>query len=214
MFRIIENVFENDLYYKNTVILKYVIKYPKIINNTIGAIRFNRFNYEKAVRLKHYAETDLFNEAKELYDFNISNGYPTMVYEVVLDYTITYNQNSIVSLYSDEYIYSGGAHGITTRSSQSWNIILGKQISLNTLFNNDCNYVLNILKEIDSQIEEQIEDGSNQYFDNYCSLVLNTIDLNNFYLNPDYITIFFQQYDIAPYSSGIPTFNIKIADLH
>lgn len=209
MYRIIENVFEKELYYKSTVILKYTIKFPKILNNSIGANRFNRFNYEKAIRLKQHAENDLFKEAKELYDFNEANGYPVMVYEVVSDYTITYNQNSIVSLYSDEYIYSGGAHGITTRSSQNWNINFARQFSLSELFNNNCNYVLDILKEINNQIEQQIADGTNQYFENYCNLVLNTIDFNNFYLNPGYITIFFQQYDIAPYSSGIPVFNIR-----
>lgn len=209
MYRIIENTFERELYYKNTVILKYTIKYPRIINNSIGANRFNRFNYEKAIKLKHYSENELFKEAKELYDYNVSNGYPVMMYEVFLDYTITYNQNSIVSLYSDEYIYSGGAHGNTIRSSQNWNINFGRQFSLESLFDNDCNYILDILKDINNQIEQQIANGSNQYFENYCSLVLNTINLNNFYLNPGYITIFFQQYDIAPYSSGIPSFNIQ-----
>lgn len=209
MYRIIENIFEKELYYKDTVILKYTIKYPRIISNSMGANRFNRFNYEKAIKLKQYSENELFKEAKEVYDYNASNGYPTMVYEVFLDYTITYNQNSIVSLYSDEYIYSGGAHGNTIRSSQNWNINFAKQFSLESLFDNDCNYILDILKDINNQIEEQIANGSNQYFDNYCSLVLNTINLNNFYLNPGYITIFFQQYDIAPYSSGIPTFNIQ-----
>lgn len=209
MYRIIENTFEKELYYKDTVILKYTIKYPRIINNSIGANRFNRFNYEKAIKLKHYSENELFKEAKELYDYNVSNGYPIMMYEVFSDYTITYNQNSIVSLYSDEYIYSGGAHGNTIRSSQNWNISFAKQFPLESLFDNDCNYILDILKDINNQIKQQIANGSNQYFDNYCSLVLNTINLDNFYLNPGYITIFFQQYDIAPYSSGIPTFNIQ-----
>lgn len=131
MYRIIENVFEKELYYKNTVILRYTIKYPEILNSSIGSIKFNKFNYEKAIKLKQHAESDLFEEAKELYVYNESNGYPVMVYEVILDYTITYNQNSIVSLYSDEYIYSGGAHGNTTRSSQNWNIIFAMQFSLN-----------------------------------------------------------------------------------
>ena len=209
MYRIVTNVFEKELYYKNTVVLKYKIEYPKIIGNSVGIHRFNRINFIKAVKLKQYVEKDLFKEAKELYDFNISNGYPLMVYEIVSTFTVTLNKNPYVSLYSDEYIYSGGAHGITTRSSQNWNINLGRQFTLNALFNNNCDYVLYILKEINFQIEEQISNGSNQYFDNYCSLVLNTINLNNFYMSPGYITIFFQQYDIAPYSSGIPTFNIR-----
>lgn len=55
MYRIIENVFEKELYYKSTVILKYTIKHPQILNNSIGANRFNRFNYEKAIKLKQHA---------------------------------------------------------------------------------------------------------------------------------------------------------------
>jgi len=31
----------------------------------------------------------------------------------------------------DEYIFSGGAHGTTTRISQNWNIQTGNQITLN-----------------------------------------------------------------------------------
>lgn len=211
MYKIITNVFEKNLYYKNTVVLKYKIEYPKIIGNSVGIHSFNRFNFIKAVKLKQYVEKDLFKEAKELYDFNISNGYPLMVYEIVSIFTVTLNKNPYVSLYSDEYIFSGGAHGITTRTSQNWNIRAGNQITLNELFDYNCDYVLYILKDINNQIEEQISNGSNYYFDNYCSLVLNNIDLNNFYLNNKYITIYFHQYDIAPYSSGIPTF--KIASL-
>ena len=208
MYRIVTNVFEKELYYKNTVVLKYKIEYPKIIGNSVGIHRFNRFNFIKAVKLKQYVEKDLFKEAKELYDFNISNGYPLMVYEIVSTFTVTLNKNPYVSLYSDEYIFTGGAHGITTRTSQNWNIQTANQITLNELFDCNCDYVLYILKDINIQIEEQIANGSNYYFDNYCSLVLNSIDLNNFYLNNKYMTIYFQQYDIAPYSSGLPTFEI------
>lgn len=208
MYRIVTNVFEKELYYKNTVVLKYKIECPKIIGNSVGIHRFNRFNFIKAVKLKQYVEKDLFKEAKELYNFNISNGYPLMVYEIVSTFTVTLNKNPYVSLYSDEYIFTGGAHGITTRTSQNWNIQTANQITLNELFDCNCDYVLYILKDINIQIEEQIANGSNYYFDNYCSLVLNSIDLNNFYLNNKYMTIYFQQYDIAPYSSGLPTFEI------
>lgn len=208
MYKIVTNVFENELYYKNTVVLKYKIEYPKIIGNSVGIHRFNRFNFIKAVKLKQYVEKDLFKEAKELYNFNMSNGYPLMIYEIVSTFTVTLNKNPYVSLYSDEYIFTGGAHGITTRTSQSWNIQTANQITLNELFDCNCDYVLYILKDINTQIEEQIANGSNYYFDNYCSLVLNSINLNNFYLNNKYIIIYFQQYDIAPYSSGLPTFEI------
>lgn len=208
MYRIVTNTFERKLYYKNTVVLKYKIEYPQILGNSFGIHRFNRFNFIKAIRLKQYSEKNLFKEAKELYDFNVSNGYPVMVYEIVSDFTVTLNKKPCISIYSDDYMFTGGAHGTTTRMSQNWNIQTGNQINLNELFDCNCDYVLYILKDINNQIEEQIANETNYYFDNYCNLVLNSIDLNSFYLDNKYVNIYFQQYDIAPYSSGIPTFQV------
>ena len=88
---------------------------------------------------------------------------------------------------------------------------LGEQFKLDSVFKDDPNYLLFILRDIIRQIELQIEQGTNQYFDNYCCLVLETFNTNQFYLyDKNTIVIFFGQYDIAPYSSGIPTFKIPI----
>jgi hypothetical protein len=39
-------------------------------------------------------------------------------------------------------------------------------------------------------------------------LVNENLKVNNFYLTKEGVVIYFQQYDIAPYSSGLPTFVI------
>ena len=65
--------------------------------------------------------------------------------------------------------------------------------------------MITILKEINNQIAENKEN----YFQDSCNLVLETFNPKNFYLAQNGIVIYFQQYDIAPYSSGIPTFLIK-----
>ncbi len=133
-----------------------------------------------------------------------------MVYELIYDYTITYNENNIISLYFDNYIFSGGAHGSTTRTSQNWNMLYGNQFTLDKLFPDNPNYLINILQNINKQIEENIQSGNGQYFDNYCKLVLETFNTQNFYILSDSLfAIYFQQYDIAPYSSGIPVFEIN-----
>lgn len=211
MNNIVNYEIRKELYYKDTLILKYKISYPQISNSSfkLGQKAFNSFNKNNAIELKLYCEGKLFEEAKKTYEFNSSNGYPIMVYEVILNYEITYNNNNIVSLFSDEYIFSGGAHGNTIRRSQNWNLETFRQIPLEYFYSNDKYYVINILKEINRQIKQQIDAGNNYYFDNYCELVLETFKLENYYLYPNYITIFFQQYDIAPYSSGIPTFNVN-----
>ena len=198
----------NELKYKDTVILTYNIKYPVITfsNYDIGKTSFNQYNLEKAKKLEHIVVTELYEDAKKTYDYNISNGYPVMVYEVILDYTITFNDDYIVSLFYDQYEFTGGAHGNTIRTSQTWDLCIGKQLPLSYFYPDNPNYVTEILREINNQIKYQIEAGNNYYFDNYCELILETFKLENYYLTPGGIVVYFQQYDIAPYSSGIREF--------
>ncbi len=210
MFNIINNYFENELFYDGNLILKYKIDYPQIINSWCISNKFNYYNQKIALDLKSYIENSLFQDAKNTYEYNKANGYPIMVYEAIYTYNITYNKDNIISLYSDQYIYSGGAHGLTTRHSQNWKMECGKEISLYEVYKNNPYFILDILKNINTQIENNIENETNQYFDNYCKLILDTFNPNQFYIvSNSELTIFFQQYDIAPYSSGIPTFLVS-----
>ncbi len=52
------------------------------------------------------------------------------------------------------------------------------------------------------QIEAQNAAGTGAYFDNYRELVPQTFNPAQFYLTPEGLTVYFQQYDIAPYASG------------
>lgn len=199
---------EKDLSYQGTVILKYKIQYPQIISKSNS--HFNEFNYAHAMEFKDYAEGKLFQDAIQQYEYNISNGYPIMVYELYSIPTITYQTTDCISLYFDDYTYTGGAHGSTIRISQNWNLKLDRQFSLANLFPHSPYFVLSILQDISHQIEEQIVNGNDVYFDDYCKLLLDTFNPHQFYLIPNdntyHIVIYFQQYDIAPYSTGIPTF--------
>ena len=210
MNTITKRTLKGNLYYKNSTILTYTINYPEIVSSPFDVKFFNYLNKKNALFLENYCKTELFSQAIEVYNYNTSNGYPIMIFEVVLDYTITYNLNNIISLYSDEYIFTGGAHGNTTRKSQNWDLITNKFRPLSYFFNFNEYYIINILKEINLQISKQLEENPSQYFDNYCQLTLENFRLNQYYLSQENIIIFFQQYDIAPYSSGIPTFKIPL----
>lgn len=198
------------LQYDNTVILTYQIDYPVITKSrwNEGKEKFNEYNRQKAKRLEFYVITELFEEAKRTYEYNKNQGYPIMVYEVVVSYQITYNQSYFVSLYRDAYSYTGGAHGNTIRSSQNWNLLKGECIPLQRWYQDDCSCIIEILREINRQITERTKQEPGTYFDNFCGLVLESINLKNYYKVERGIVIFFEQYDIAPYSTGIPEFVI------
>ena len=127
-----------------------------------------------------------------------------MIYEIYRNYEITLNADNIISLYIDEYIFSGGAHGNTVRTSQNWELYYNQIIHLEDIYKYNPYFVINILKSINNQISQEKE----IYFEDSCILVLNTFNPRNFYLIPGAVVIYFQQYDIAPYSSGIRTFII------
>ena len=208
----IENItVKKELKYNDTVVLKYIIEYPQIVSTKYmyGKLEFNRYNKLKAIELQNEIERDLYEEAVKLYKYNMGNGYPLMIYEIAQKYNLTYNKDNLVSIYIDKYIFSGGAHGNTIRSSQNWNLRSANLVPLSFFYYDNQNYVAHILNEILIQICRQIQNGENQYFEDYCSLAVQNFKVDNYYLLPNYIVIFYQQYDIAPYSNGTPVFKIR-----
>lgn len=196
-----KNILEKEMFYDGNLVLKYHIEYPSINSK----MAFNNYNKKLAIGLQLQSEGELYEQAVQTYKYNKENGYPIMVYEVYRTYEVTLNTNNVVSLYIDEYVFIGGAHGSTVRTSQTWNLYQNCMMPLESFFPNNPYFMLDILKEIN----RQILDNKEIYFEDACNLVLETFNPDSFYLVPEGIVIYFQQYDIAPYSSGIRTFLIK-----
>lgn len=209
MLKIINRILQKEMKYENTVVLKYHIEYPEIVmdwqQNRNGIKKFNDYNLKMALQTQQKAENELYKEAIELYKYNKENGYPQMMYELYREYQIKLNQENAVSMYIDEYIFSGGAHGTTTRTSQTWNLMLGKMVELYELYPNEPYFLLVILRKINREISENIE---NFFADPY-PLVVEYFNPDSYYIDNGKVVIYFQQYDIAPYSSGIIEFTLE-----
>lgn len=209
MLKIINRILQKEMKYENTVVLKYHIKYPEIVmdwqQNRNGIKKFNDYNLKMALQTQQKAENELYKEAIELYKYNKENGYPQMMYELYREYQITLNQENAVSMYIDEYIFSGGAHGTTTRTSQTWNLMLSKMVELYELYPNEPYFLLDILRKINREISENLE---NFFADPY-PLVVEYFNPDSYYIDNGKVVIYFQQYDIAPYSSGIIEFTLE-----
>ena len=209
MLKIINRILQKEMKYENNVVLKYHIEYPEIVmdwqQNRNGIKKFNDYNLKMALQTQQKAENELYKEATELYKYNKENGYPQMMYELYREYQITLNQENAVSMYIDEYIFSGGAHGTTTRTSQTWNLMLGKMVELYELYPNEPYFLLDILRKINREISENIE----IYFADPYPLVVEYFNPDSYYIDNGKVVIYFQQYDIAPYSSGIIEFTLE-----
>jgi len=197
-------VIAEEMKYDDVTVLNYRIEYPEFVSdNYKKSIRaVNQFYKGEALALQNNFRTKLYRMAVEQYLDDIKNGFPVHVFEALQTFEVTYNKACIISLYFDNYRYTGGAHGLTVRTSQTWNLKTGKMLKLRELYKCSDNYKSYIKKKI----IEQIRENPDIYFVNYEELVEQTFDVNNFYCTPQGVVVYFQQYDIAPYASGIREF--------
>jgi len=198
------------IYDNDSLIVSYKIQYPQFLSISFSdqLSRINMYYREKANQFQNYCETELYHRAVAHFDYSINTGAPVITYQGILTYTPTYNKNCTASLYFDEYFFEGGAHGRTTRSADTWNLDDGNEYPLSAFFAPDADYRKYITDAIINQINTQITNGHSDYFDDYENLVVERFDQRNFYLTEAGIDIFYQEYDIGPYSTGIPVFTI------
>lgn len=208
-----ENQIVKDLYYNKEPIMKVSIKYPtfesqefKLFTNFLNHHYFSKFVVNSAVHIQ-----ELYKMAQNDYDYAVKNNFPVREYEYYLEYFITYNENCTISLYYDIYTYTAGAHGSTLRKSDTWILEKHQLMNVYDYIKDSNHYKVFLIDEIIKEIEKTANTDNFYYFDNYKELVEETFQKDNFYLIKEGIVIYFQQYDIAPYSTGIPTFLIPFS---
>jgi len=170
-----------------------------LMNQTAGSISSN---------FDRYAHTSLCLAARNDLLTNSGTDIPFHTYEAVQEYMIPCNQCCRLSVYFDQYQFSGGAHGTTRRISQNWCARLNRPLCLRDFFQHNPQYMRYIQNEVIRQINQQNLNGNSAYFENYADLVVRTLNPCNFYMTPDSLAVYFGQYDIAPYATEIPVFLI------
>ncbi len=195
---------KNELTYNGEILLTYRIEYPEFHSSCFQMClnKVNRFYQNKAHAFQRHCEIELFPMAIEQYNEDRKNNYPIRAFDAVLVYEVTYLSACIISIYFDQYEYTGGAHGNTVRSSQTWNLQRCELIRLRQLFCCLPDYKAYIL----TAVEAQIKNEPDLYFEDYEELIAEAFNPCSFYCTPEGVVVYYQQYDIAPYASGIREF--------
>ncbi|MGL5346274.1 MAG: DUF3298 and DUF4163 domain-containing protein [Peptostreptococcaceae bacterium] len=167
----------------------------EIINKTISddILKFKE-------EIKSYSKS-----YKEEYEKNPNkNEYTKYKYEAYTNYEVKYNKNNIISIPVVYYQFTGGAHGMSELKTYNYDLVTGQEIQLKDLFKEDCSYKDIINKEVQDNISKNPQD----YFkgdDGFKGISEN----QKFYIEENGIVVYFGQYEIAPYSTGIPEFKIQ-----
>lgn len=209
----LQPVTETDrLFHDDKLMVNVSLTYPKVEGRlpVSSARAFDSYNRTRAQRLMRRARTELYRAAVEQYEYAKERGFPFNAYELMQVYTETYNKSPLISLYSDVYEYTGGAHGITVRRGQTWDLERGCMLRMANLFRPGYNFRRILLTEILRQAD--INQRANAvYFDDYRQLIVRHFDPANFYLTPRGVAVFYPLYSIAPYAAGIQVFVVPYA---
>ncbi len=208
MQNIIDRILTDTMLHQGVPVLTYTIHYPNFTTTCSQASATyvnNYYNYQ-AKQKEDYCRNVLYQQAVEQAMYASDHQFPFNSYEFLSVYTITYNENCVTSLFTDQYTYLGGAHGDTVRDSQTWDFETGNQLKLSDYFPNSKTFTEFIISEINKQITGREKANPSTYFEDFPSLVRGNFSIESFYVTPDGIVIYYQQYDIAPFSTGIPEF--------
>lgn len=190
-------------------IVEATVSYPAITYKGFqkNAAILSRFYSCGAARYLKFIKKRMLPVAREFYVQSVRAGEAPRLFEAKQNFSAPYNAG-LISIYYDQYEYTGGAHGGTTRFSDTYYLPEGRFLRLKDLFRPRTPYRKLLQQEIIRQIEGSLAAGGAFYYENYRRGVKKHFSPEQFYLCPTGLTLYYQQYTIAPYSTGLPTFFI------
>lgn len=120
-------------------------------------------------------------------------------YDYRVSYEVKYNENNQLSILVYDYMYTGGAHGMSVVKSYNFNALTGDQIYLQQAAGSSA-----AMSKIHQYALEEL------HIRNY-GFKLTNLNLSNnnaFYFTLGGITLKFQEYEVAPYAAGMPEVNV------
>ncbi|MGF7047926.1 hypothetical protein J2T13_002432 [Paenibacillus sp. DS2015] len=124
-------------------------------------------------------------------------------YDFRQDFLVTFNREGILSVVIDQSSYTGGAHGSTVREGLTFSLKSGMQLELGDLLKADPNYK----QTLDNMLKERTKNES------FADVSAGLNAKPDFYVREGGIAILYQQYEIAPYAAGFPTYEFNFSEL-
>ena len=212
MQTITKSTLNDTMLYGDIPVFTYHIAYPSFSTTCVlsAAQTANIYYMQLAENTEQYCRTVLYPQAVESARYITSNHPPFNRYTLDMNYQITYNSGCITSLYMDTYTYMGGAHQELERISDTWDFSTGRQLHLDDITALTPDTLNGLQTSVERQIAERLKESPGSYFEDYPYLLRNKFNQNHFFLRPGYIVIYYQQYEIAPYATGIPEFSFRM----
>lgn len=230
-----EKNFNDDIHLKKAPVLietKKITKDDKYIKSIVNIPVIKRIkSYEEGMayreikdNLNDKIKTDILTFSDEMYELSKNGMGSDFDRPSICNVTFeeAYNKGRLLSLYTRNYMYTGGAHGEERDIAYNVDLKTGEILSIKDLFKDNIEYKKLIndqinmdIKRIQEKTRAEYEKKGQKLDDMYLPYrsFKGINDNQNFYLKDDTLVIYFDVYEIASYASGIVKFPIKITHL-
>ncbi len=189
-----------------TPVLRVSLSSPSLSGEL--AAPFNRYNEALAKMQFHRAETTLFPLAEKDLQSALWEERPFVCHTLRSDFRIYLLTSTHISLYTETYSYSGGAHGHIAASAQTWDLRQGVLLTLSDLFRPGYAWEGKILSAISAEARKRARQKASEYYSDLPKRIRTYFDPHRFYVTNSALYIFYPLYSLAPYETGIPIFSI------
>lgn len=192
------------LYYDKKPVLELYIEYPQISGpfSKFSEEKFNFYYLKKARRENFYARENVYYKTVKKYKALKKEGFPFMLNSYRSTFEEEFAGEKYVSLTFDLYTFTGGAHGFTERTADTWDMKRGERVTLSEVCR-ECS-----ADKVVTEVKRQIRENPGIFFPDAEILAEKNYSPKNFYIRDGSIYVFYPLYSIAPYSSGIQSFKI------
>lgn len=128
------------------------------------------------------------------------------VFEIHQD--IKYNGNDFISIVSEDYEYTGGAHGSTVRLAKNVDTLTGITLTLADLFEDNA-----YKSTLDRMILEAVENNPDEYSDLWEKPQIKDSNQTDFYISEQGLVVFYQPYDLSYYARGFVEFTFPFDEI-
>lgn len=208
----IEKIVQND---NNNDIINISVTYPVIKNkNNIEALeKINNYYIEFAQNYILSIEKDEKNFAQEDFQFAQEANREFAPHEYASTVELKYN-GKLLSFLNTQYMNTGGAHPNSIQTADTFDITTGEKLTIQLVMGKSQEEVKNIvLEKVISEIKKVEDTDEFYYYESYEDDIKSSFNPEDYFITKDGLYIFYQQYSIAPYVAGFPTFMISNHEL-
>lgn len=148
---------------------------------------------------------DSLANADEMSDIAAEEEYETdsdrLLYTSGAEYSLTYLDDTKICLLLDGYEYTGGAHGMPSKTALIYDLTSGQRLEAEDLFDVTEEEFETLFTEAFCEL---IESDSDEYWEDAMDYVGGAADFTNenYYLTETGVTFYFEPYELAAYARG------------